>query len=162
MACWPSCRSVVCCRSIGFYKVWLSFYWAVSRRYCYRSRVGVRGPACGELSAPAELVSPQQLLTTQRVVSHVLPPPHLAFCSVQATPYSNRFWWQKAVQQPYEAGSRAGLVAAAQMLLQFAAACRWHVDSLAACSLCTDDAQDVSMVSIRNDTVHFNLFKNHI
>jgi E3 ubiquitin-protein ligase SHPRH len=29
----------------------------------------------------------------------------LAF--LQAAPYSNRFWWHKAVQQPYEAGSRA-------------------------------------------------------
>lgn len=30
----------------------------------------------------------------------------LAF--LQASPYSNRHWWQRAVQQPYEAGSRAG------------------------------------------------------
>lgn len=27
---------------------------------------------------------------------------------LQAAPYSNRFWWHKAVQHPYEAGSRAG------------------------------------------------------
>lgn len=27
---------------------------------------------------------------------------------VQAAPYSNRFWWHKSIQQPYEAGSRAG------------------------------------------------------
>lgn len=26
MACWPSCRSVVCCRSIGFYRFLLPFY----------------------------------------------------------------------------------------------------------------------------------------
>ena len=30
----------------------------------------------------------------------------LAF--LQAAPYSSRHWWQRAVQQPYEAGSRAG------------------------------------------------------
>ena len=30
----------------------------------------------------------------------------LAF--LQAAPYSNRHWWQRAVQRPYEGGSRAG------------------------------------------------------
>lgn len=92
---------------------------------CVRAGPFIAGVACGMVPAGGMRLAPACALcagTACRLPSLATGrPPATAWAPrapyQQAAPYSNRFWWLRVVQQPYEAGSLAGELPAATSVL---------------------------------------------